>query len=119
MAKLQILTFIQCLKSTQFLPWLQKDSKLYRPWLPNWEYTIHNVKFQDFSATQILRKINSDHFDAPKTAILPILSALTFAFLEFFIFSSVQFFQTSKFKVSKIVKKTVFDLLKSAKIDFM
>ena len=29
-------------------------------------------KFQDFSATQFLRDINSGHFEAPKTAILTI-----------------------------------------------
>ena len=50
----------------------------YRPGQPNWEYTIR--KFQDFSATQILREINFGHFEAPKTATLTILAALNFEF---------------------------------------
>ena len=44
------------------------ESNLYRPRQPNWECTM--LKFQDFSATQILRKINFGHFEATKTAIL-------------------------------------------------
>ena len=32
-------------------------------------------KFQDISATQILREIDFDHFEAPKTAILNINAA--------------------------------------------
>ena len=32
----------------------------YRPGQPNWEYTMW--KYQDFSATQILREINFGHF---------------------------------------------------------
>ena len=42
----------------------------YRHGQPNWKYT--EWKFQDFSATQILREINSGHFEAPKTAILTL-----------------------------------------------
>ena len=37
---------------------------------PNWVYTMW--KFQDFSATQILREINFGHLEAPKTAILTL-----------------------------------------------
>ena len=40
----------------------------YRPGQPNWEYSMW--KFQDFSATQILREIIFGHFEAPKTTIL-------------------------------------------------
>ena len=40
---------------------------MYRPGQPNWEYTM--LKFQDSSGTQILRKNNFGHFEAPKTAI--------------------------------------------------
>ena len=47
---------------------------------PNWEYTMW--KFQDFSATQILREINFCHFEAPEIAILTIWAALNFEFLE-------------------------------------
>ena len=41
-------------------------------------------KFQDFSATQILREIISGHFQAPKTAILSICAAKSFEFLGTF-----------------------------------
>ena len=41
-------------------------------------------KFQDFLATQILREISLGHFEAPKTAILTILSTLHLEFLEMF-----------------------------------
>jgi len=67
--------------------------------------------------TQILREINFSLFYAPKTAILTICVALNFDFLGTFDISSVKFFQKSKFKASKIVKR-FFYLLKSAKIDF-
>ena len=45
-------------------------SNHYTPGQSNWEYTIW--KFQDFSATQILREINFGHFEAQKTAIWTI-----------------------------------------------
>ena len=41
-------------------------------------------KFQDISATQILREINFGQFEAPKTAILTIWAALNFEFLVLF-----------------------------------
>ena len=41
-------------------------------------------KFQDFSATQILREIILGHFEGPKTAILTIRAALNFEFLDVF-----------------------------------
>ena len=71
-------------------------------------------KFQDISATQILREINFDNLKAPKTAILTIWVVVNFEFLEI---SSVRLFQKSKFKASKNVKMADFNLLKSAKID--
>ena len=73
-------------------------------------------KFQDLSATQILREIKFGHFEAPKTAIFTILAALNFEFLELLTFSHVKFFQ--KIKASNMVKTAIFDLLKSTKIDF-
>ena len=54
----------------QFLPSLIFTNNHYRPGQPNWENTMW--KFQDFSATQILREINFGHFEAPKTAILTV-----------------------------------------------
>ena len=41
-------------------------------------------KYQDFSATQILREINFGHFEATKTAILTIWVVLNFEFLGIF-----------------------------------
>ena len=63
-------------------------------------------KFQDFSTTQILCEIHFGQFEAPKTSILTILTAL-----------NVKFFQKSNFKATKMVNMAVSDLLKSAKID--
>ena len=37
---------------------------------------MHCVKFQDISATQFLREINLDPFEAPKAVILTILAGL-------------------------------------------
>ena len=62
--------------------WLRKLKFYYFPlsncyvlgiivkFLDNWEYTMW--KFQDFSATHILREINCGQFEAPKTANLTI-----------------------------------------------
>ena len=41
-------------------------------------------KFQDISATQILREINFGHFEAPKAAILNNLAAMNFAIFGYF-----------------------------------
>ena len=71
--------------------------------------------FRTFSAFQILREI----ILKPKNAILTISAALNFEFLRTFNISTVKFFQKSKFKASSIIKTAVFDLLKSAKTDFM
>ena len=67
-------------------------------------------KFQDFSATQILREINVGHFEPPKIAILTISAALNFEFLYIFdIFKrKIQKKIKSKYKASKMVKMTVF-----------
>ena len=42
----------------------------YRPGQPNWEYTMW--KFEDISTPQILREIEFDQFEGPKTANLTI-----------------------------------------------
>ena len=75
-------------------------------------------KFQDFSAIQILCEIKFDHFEGPKTAILTIWALMNFEFFDIFDIFVCEITQKSKFKASKIVKTAVFDLLKSAKIDF-
>ena len=49
--------------------------------------TLTVWKFQDFFATQILREINFGHFEAQKTAILTILTALNFDVLRIIDFS--------------------------------
>ena len=41
-------------------------------------------KFQDFSATQILREINFGHFEVSIIAICTIWAALNFEFLVFY-----------------------------------
>ena len=67
-------------------------------------------KFQDFSATQILREINFGHFEVSKTANLIIWSAMNFEFLDIF--------DIFKIQSLKIVKMAIFQPLKSAVIDF-
>ena len=41
-------------------------------------------KYQDFSATQILREINFGHFETPKVAVYAIWTALNLEILETF-----------------------------------
>ena len=79
-----------------FLGWNFKEIRfyvvlcMYRHGQPNWEIT--KWKFQDFSASQILREINFGYFEAPKTAILTICAALNFEFLGNSDIWSVNFF---------------------------
>ena len=88
----------------------------YRPGQPNWESTMW--KFQDFSAIQILREINFGHFEASKTAILTVWAAPNFWCLDIFDIFNCEIFQKSKYEAFKIVKTAIFDILKSAEIDF-
>ena len=53
--------------------------------------TKYEVK-DDLSATQILREISFGNFEVLKTAILTIPLALTFDFVEFFAFVSLNFY---------------------------
>ena len=103
------------INSTRILTIWKELFRIYRPGQPNWEFTMW--KFQDFSATQILREFNFCNFKDPKSAILTISAALNFTFLRTFDIFKCVIFQTSQFKASKIVKTADFDLLKSAKID--
>jgi len=75
-------------------------------------------KFQDSSATQILRGVNFGHFKALKTAVLTKYVALNFEFLGMFDIFKCEIPKNSKFESCKIVKTTIFEPLKSAKIDF-
>ena len=75
-------------------------------------------KFHNFSATYILREINFGHIKASKIASLPILAALNFEILELFHIFKHEIPKKSKFKASKMVKMTIFNLLKSTKFDF-
>ena len=59
--------------------------QIYRPGQPNWE--LIKWKFQDFSATQILREINFGHFEAQK---VPKRSS-DLNFWKFMTFSSMIF----------------------------
>ena len=69
-------------------------------------------KFKDFSATQILREINLVNFEAQKTQ-LPFWPFLD----DMFDIFKCEIPKKSKFIASKIGRMTVFDPLKSAKID--
>ena len=53
-------------------------------------------KFNDISATQILREFNYGHFEAPKTAIPTIWAALNFVFLGTFDISILKIYQKIK-----------------------
>ena len=74
--------------------------------------------FQDFSATLILREINFNHFEAPKPAILTILPAVNFEFQKIFDILKCETPKRQNSKPQKLLKMAVFDLLKSAIIDF-
>ena len=90
---------------------------IYRPGQPNWESTMW--KSQHFSAAQILREFTFGHFEAPKNCYLNQESSSEFwifgYFWHFWVWNSQK---ESHSKASKIVKKPVFDPLKSAKMDF-
>ena len=111
---IQILLWLRNLET--FCYWILTMYLMYRPGQPNWEYTIW--KFQDFSATQNLRKINFGYFQASNAATLTFWVALNFEFLGLFDIFKCKIPKKSKFKASKIVKMTFFDPLKWAKIDF-
>ena len=76
------------------------------------------LKFQDFSATKILRAINFGHLKIPKTALWLFEVLWILNIWIFFDIHKCEFPKKSKFNVSKIVKMTVCDPLNSAKIDF-
>ena len=67
---------------------------------------------------QIIREINIGYFEASKTAILTICSALHIEFLDIFGIFKCEISKKSKFTAYKIVTMTVFDALTLAKIDF-
>ena len=75
-------------------------------------------KLLDFSVTQILREIKVCEFRVSEFAILAHLEALNLQFHEFLHFLKTEIYLKSKFKGSKYVKMTVFELLKLAKIHF-
>ena len=81
-------------------------------------------KFHEFAATHILREINFGHFDTPKAAILTISAAVNLEFLATFDISKCDIFLKSNSKPpiiiinNKVFKTSVFDPLKSVKIDF-
>jgi len=66
-------------------------------------------KFQNFTATQILRENNFGDVEPPKNCHFD-------QFLGIFDVFKCEITQKSKFKASKIVKMTVFQLLISAKL---
>ena len=75
-------------------------------------------KIQDFSVTQILCEINFGHFEAPKSANLTNSAARNFEFLGIFDIVKCDIFPKIKIQCLKNCETTVYDLLKSAKLDF-
>ena len=69
-------------------------------------------KFQDFSATQILREINFGHLEAPKIAILTISALLNFTSLGTHEFFMCGIFQKIKIQGLQNYQTVVFDLQK-------
>ena len=69
-----------------------------------------------FSVKQTFREINLSDFRRTKTAILNILAAMNFEFLEIFDIFKWEIFQKLEFKASKMTKMAVFDLLISGKL---
>ena len=70
-----------------------------------------------FSVKQTFREINLSDFRRTKTAILNILAAMNFEFLEIFDIFKYKFRKKNKIQIFKMIEMAVFDLLKSAKID--
>ena len=77
------------------------------------------MEISGFFATQNFCEIDFGHFEAPKTDILTKRVALNFEFLNIFDIFKCEIPKKSKFNAFKVVEMTVFDSLKSAKIDFM
>ena len=75
-------------------------------------------KFQDFSATQILREINFDYFGALKTTVLTNLALLKFDFWKFLTISITKFPKLKIQSPPKKLRRQFFSLLKLAQIDF-
>ena len=75
--------------------------------------------FQDFSITQILREINFGQVKAPIFIILPIWTALNLEFLEIFDIFKREIFLKIKIQSFENCKMADFDLLKTAKINFV
>ena len=58
-------------------------------------------KFQDFSATQILRETNFGKCRSSKHAILTVLEALNFDFWKNFIVVNIKSYKNSKFRAAQ------------------
>ena len=75
-------------------------------------------KFQDFLLLRFYVKLILVILKPSKMPFWPFEQLWILHFWEFVTLSSVKCFQKSKFKTSEMVEMAVFDLLKSAKIDF-
>ena len=77
-------------------------------------------KFDNFTATQILREIEfwCRYSKGSKMSFLAILEVLNFDFSKFEELSSSEFTKNSKFRVSKIVKNDIFGPFEFDKIGF-
>ena len=76
-------------------------------------HTITVWKFQDFSATQILREIILEDSASSKTVIFVVLEALNFDFGQFHPSKNCKNVSISKFKAFRDVKMAVFERLQS------
>ena len=74
------------------------------------------MEILEFSATLILCEINYRDSRCSKTAVVGILEALKFHFHKFVQFLKGKIGQKSKFRVRKIAKIAVFELLESLKL---
>ena len=73
-------------------------------------------KFQDFSATQILREINFAHFRVSKTVIFAVFEAMNIDFCQFQPTKKIMNSSKTKFRASRNVKMALFKLFKSLKM---
>ena len=93
---------------------LSKTKRNTSQWWPNiFSFLIFDLfdhaytvwKFHDFSAAQILREINFDHFKAPKSVILTILGALSYQMLGVCHIFKCEIPKNQKFKAWKLISR--------------
>ena len=71
---------------------------------------MFQVKFHDFSITQILREINFGDSRSAKSAILTHLEDFNVEFYEFSHFFEAEFYQISKIQCPKVAQTATLEL---------